>query len=241
MGTVRLYHGTTLDAATAIQRDGFESGRHDVVALIASRYSIDVDELRRAVRGSYVTVGHRRDEVSLASHPWIARAYAGRVGGEAAFEVTCAAYRLRNPVASTAEAQMWAADQMSGTPAVVSVDVPFNVIEPELPRPRTSRGEAWTFDTWLSFVDGLGDRVWGRNLRLPGPISNRWVASIEAVERVVREEELARMLPAADRTRVMNSPSRPPSIDPDGRLFGMAAVEKWLRNVGVAQAPRSAR
>ncbi len=231
---VHLDHGTTVDAAQVLALDGSRPPEIETLLLqVAERFEVPPADLRAAVRVSYAAVGHRRQDFAASLHPAHARLYAGRRGGEANHEIVTAAIRLRDPDLSLGEAEAQATDLVSEPAALVALDVPFEHVAADLPRPRRQR-EPWdSFSAWVEYA-----QQWtavGRNLHI-SHVSAGWVSSIDPVEPVVHEPGLARHLPSTAHHLLRTSNQRPLSIGPVGDgIYELSAIHEWLAALEVAE------
>lgn len=239
--TLRLYHGTTIEAAEEILRTGFtplDLGAE--LAIVAAVAGVNIDDLRQASRHLYAHVGSRSDgKVSFARHRGKAWSYAGQSGGETRRELLTAALRLLQPETSRGAAESLASRQLRSPAAIVTVDAPFDAVEPTLGRPRLRRAP-WTYDEWLVHERSLGELAvrLGADAGLPAPIPAEWIVGIEEVESTIRLPEIVERSGITNPTELIRRGPLPVTgIRGDPGPWRESDIVAWLAERGLQLQP----
>jgi hypothetical protein len=184
---MRLFHGTTEDAARAIIETGFEApDAHKRVEEIARRYSVDLATLEadKAVSQLLRWRGHQHG-VHFATTPGLASSYARR-GSEIDYLARQGIYRLQRPKPGgqgrvwTQQADEWARAEVSRSfnPALVEIVV----ARTDLPAGQLDKIERAEIIHQLFSESTLGSFT-GVEVILSAEFSSRWIVGMRLVER----------------------------------------------------------
>ena len=231
-GCVRLYHGTTDEAATAIMEKGFRPLQvYALVGGIARQYGLSVADILRAAEGSLVECAYRAggDDRIYFTTDIMHAAFFAHQGSEAKFEAMQGVYLLRHPDVARYDPAVaeWAQQQTPHVPTVVLVDVPYQEYCRGIPTMPP------TVDEWISLTKGLGGSIETR--RAPVPMD--WLVTALPVERTYDATELAER--AGLRwdliDRLMANGELPPSDGPpppSAPMWWESSVEPFLKAHG---------
>jgi len=188
-GCIRLYHGTTDEAASSIMENGFEPLHVDeLVGAVARRYDVSTDDILRTATPSFLVDARRvdgDDRISL-HHKIIMAEFWARIGGEARWEALRSVYVLHHPEVDYGDPATWewAEAEVSHVPTVVLIDVPYEEMRNRNPSMPSSLAE-WNALPELFRSNGI---VW---MTLPMPVG--WLVTALPVERTYDEAKLARL------------------------------------------------
>lgn len=232
-GCIRLYHGTTDEAASSIMESGFEPLHVDeLVGAIARRYDVSIDDILRTATPSFLVDAYRVDgDDRISLHSEIIKAeFWARIGGEARWEALRAVYVLRHPDMEYDDPATWewAEGQVSHVPTVVLIDVPYEAMRKQHPSMPSGLDEWSALPELFRSPKGI---VW-----MPLPVPVDWLVTALSVERTYSDAKLALLAgvrPGMIR-RWIEEGELPP---PDGRpweppIWWQSSVEPFLKAHG---------
>jgi hypothetical protein len=115
------------------------------------------------------------------------------MAGEARLEAMIAVWRLQHPTTTDhrdAAAEAWARSELGDVePVVIVVDVPFDIVGPQLPRGRLG-DSTWSVEGFQALA---GWRPFGQ-IGLPSPVSAEWIVGVREAERLFEIRDVAALL-----------------------------------------------
>ncbi len=231
-GCVRLYHGTTDEAAASIMLNGFRPLQvQETVGAIAKQYGFSVIDILGAAEYTFLVNAYRveGDEHIYFGGDMLDVAFWARIGSEARWEALIAVYRLRHPKAALDDpaAAEWAEHETPHIPTVVLVDVPFEELFPE---------SRLSFAEWSSQPNRL-QKV--GLLALPMPVPKEWLVTSMPVERTYTASEIAKVAGVSweDVIDLIEEGKLPASDGPpwpEVPVWWQSSVEAFLRAHGLS-------